>query len=275
MARSRGDDESMNDKSSTIVRQITPDLTTLSFPFSQLGFLKSGGRTTLVRLRSGSLIVISACKLTDSVRAAIATTEGHVRYIVAPNLEHYLHIASWKAAYPEAKLVAPGLLREKCGKNPALQEVQFDILFTSSDKHPHISDEFDNEISIEFIASMASQEIILFHKPSSTLIEADLLFNLPAIEQFSRSGTSPTSGVLSKLVAPLFSAKASATWQKRLGWYVLSSKDRNGFGKSLERINSWEFDRIIPCHGDVVENGAKQTFQLVFEWFLEGPGKRI
>ena len=34
------------------------------------------------------------------------------------------------------------------------------------------------------------------HKPSRTMIEADLLFNLPATEQFSKSGTDPRSGIL-------------------------------------------------------------------------------
>lgn len=156
-----------------------------------------------------------------------------------------------------------------------MKGTRFDILYTPRNRNPSFSDEFDNEFNVEYIESIASQELVLLHKPSKTVIEADLLFNLPATEQFLKSGTSPTSGVLFKLLTPVFSTKSPATWQKRLGWYVLSSKDRSGFAQSLRRIDSWEFDRIIPCHGDVIERDSKQLFRVVFEWFLEGPKSRI
>lgn len=43
----------------------------------------------------------------------------------------------------------------------------------------------------------------------------------------------------------------------------------------MNRINQWDFDRVIPCHGDVIETGAKGIFQNVFEWFLDGKNKRV
>lgn len=40
--------EQMNqDDASAVVRQVTPEITTISIPFAQFGVLKTGGRTTV------------------------------------------------------------------------------------------------------------------------------------------------------------------------------------------------------------------------------------
>lgn len=118
-----------------------------------------------------------------------------------------------------------------------------------------------------------NKELVFCHKPSRTLIEADMLFNLPANEQYSKSDKSPTSGFLTKLFISLNNTKGAAIGQKRLLWYVSSSADRKGFGKSVDKIRSWDFDRIIPCHGDVIETGGKGIFEKVMEWYINGSKK--
>jgi hypothetical protein len=32
-------------------------------------------------------------------------------------------------------------------------------------------------------------------------------------------------------------------------------------------------DRIIPCHGDVLESGGNEAWSSVYEWFLKGTAK--
>ncbi|RHZ43393.1 uncharacterized protein CDV56_101714 [Aspergillus thermomutatus] len=118
-----------------------------------------------------------------------------------------------------------------------------------------------------------NREIVLCHKPSRTLIEADLLFNSPCTEQYACSEESPTAGLLNRLFMPLLAARASPpTWHRRFAWYALSKPDRVSFTESVRRIHSWDFDRVIPCHEDVIEEGGKEVFRSVFEWFL-GEGK--
>lgn len=51
---------------------------------------------------------------------------------------------------------------------------------------------FEDEISIHRVSSHTNDELVLFHKPTSTLLEADMLFNLPPNEQYSRNGGLPT-----------------------------------------------------------------------------------
>jgi len=45
----------------------------------------------------------------------------------------------------------------------------------------------DRQISLHSITQHTNHELVAIHHPSKTLLEADLLFNLPAKEQYSRT----------------------------------------------------------------------------------------
>jgi hypothetical protein len=133
-----------------------------------------------------------------------------------------------------------------------------------------VTEEFDREFDYEFIDSHPNKEIVFHHKPSRTLIEADVLFNLPAREQYSKTNIDPSSGVFTKLANALQNTEGTAIWQKRVLWYVFSKADRPGFNKSIQRINSWDFVNMVPCHGDSWVGDGKSVFQKVMAWHLEG-----
>lgn len=232
----------------------------------------------IVKLSSGSVAVFSPVTLTPEVREAVSSLGGKVKYITAPDLEHHLHITAWKKAYPDAEVIGPEGLWEKRQSVPEFKDTEFNHVFTkekntASGGPQKISDEFDADFDKEYVHGHGSRELIFLHKPSKTVIEADLLFNLPATEQYSRSGESATSGILTRLVHPLLSTAEPATGHKRFAWYILSPRDRPAFTQSMRRIDTWDFDRLIPCHGDVIETGAKGVFQRVMEWFLENDKK--
>ena len=136
-----------------------------------------------------------------------------------------------------------------------------------------VGPEFDREFDYEYVGSHGNKELVFFHKPERTLIEADLMFNLPATEQYSKTREGATSGILTKLFIGLMSAEGTATWQKRFLWYAASSQDRPGFNRSIRKIDSWDFQRVIPCHGDVIDSGAKGIFRKVFNWHLDAGTK--
>jgi hypothetical protein len=118
-----------------------------------------------------------------------------------------------------------------------------------------------------------NKEIIFLHKPSKTLIEADLFFNLPATEQFSKTGTLATSGIATKLFTGVNNTAGAANGQKRLLWYGLSSANRPAWNETVGRIAKWDFETVVPCHGDVIEKDAKGIFEKVFAWHLEALNK--
>jgi hypothetical protein len=140
----------------------------------------------------------------------------------------------------------------------------------SATKKDTVDPEFDAEFEYEYVSAHMNKELVFNHKPTKTLIEADLIFNLPAVEQFSKTGVDATSGILTKIFRAINNTQGAAMGQRRFIWYAISSGDRKGYAKSVEKINAFDFDRIIPCHGDVIETGGKGIFQKIMAWHLEG-----
>ncbi|KAF1997080.1 hypothetical protein P154DRAFT_471479 [Amniculicola lignicola CBS 123094] len=253
-----------------VIRDVVPNvITTLSVPFLRFGRLKVGGRGTIVRLQSGALAVFSPVALTDDVKAKVASL-GEVKYITALDIEHHIFLGAWSQAYPNAQVLGPEGLPEKrtAQKN---EDVPFSYVFSPSKPVTSVTPEFDAEFDYEYVSAHQNKEIVFHHKPTHTLIQADLIFNYPPTEQFSKTGVVATSGILTKIFGSLTNTYGNG--QKRLVWYGSGSSDRSSFAKSVARINGWEFERIIPCHGDVIETGGKGVFQKIMEWHLQLAGK--
>lgn len=197
-----------------------------------------------------------------------------MRYIIAPDIQHHLHITAWKKAFPDARILAPEGLWEKRQKTPEFKDTPFDYVFKKEGSPHSISEEFDHEFDVEYVHAHGSRELVFLHKPSRTLIEADLLFNLPAKEQYSKTEEGSTANFLTRLVLPVLSVRTPSTGHRRFAWWILAN-DRDEFQASMRRIIRWDFDRLIPCHGDVIETGARGVFQNVFAWFLREDTKHV
>jgi hypothetical protein len=221
-----------------------------------------------VKLQSGGVAIFSPVALTDEVKKIVADLGGDVKYIAALDIEHHIFLGEWYKAYPGAKVLAPeGLLEKR--KKQGNENVPFSSIFTEKNRSVPVDAEFDAEFESEYFASHINKELVFLHKPSKTLIEADLMFNLPATEQFSKAGGDATSGILTKLFSALQNTQGTAVWQKRMIWYGTSAGNRPDFNKSAAKVATWDFERIIPCHGDVIETGGKGIFEKVFGWHLE------
>lgn len=252
-----------------VIRDVVPRvITTLSVPFWRFGKIAIGGRGTIVRLQSGSLAVFSPVALTDEVKAKVAEL-GEVRYICAPDAEHHIFLGPWHSAYPSAQIMGPETLPDLRAKDPSKEEVPFTHLFRASKTLDTISPEFDSEFSWEYVAAHANKEIVFHHRPTRTLIQADYFFNSPPTEQFSKTGVDPSHGVLTRMFSAMTNTHGKALGQQRMIWYGTGAGDRKSFAASTARINEWDFDRVIPCHGDVIETGGKGVFQKLFQWHLE------
>jgi hypothetical protein len=221
-----------------------------------------------VKLNSGALAVFSPVALTPTVRKTLGASP--VSYLIAPDLEHHIFLSAWSTAFPSAHIIGPeGLAEKRATQNKtdkSVTVVPISTIFTAKNKTEiKVGGEFDEEFEYEYI-----EELVFFHKRSKTLIEADLMFNLPAREQYSKTGVDPTTGWATRLFAGLQNTQGEAKWQKRLLWYAISSGDRPGFNKSIQRINSWGFENVVPCHGDSFVGDGKSVFEKVFGWHLEG-----
>ncbi|KAK6580417.1 hypothetical protein PZA11_007439 [Diplocarpon coronariae] len=262
----------------TVIREVVPGITTVSVPFLRFNRIKFGGRTTIVKLKSGSLAVFSPTPLTPLVRRTISSlspSPSPVAYLVAPDLEHHMNLSAWHSAFPSARIIAPEGLPEKRAEanrtDKSITLVPFANIVTAKDKLvTKIAPDFDAEFAMEFVDAHPNKELVFLHRPSRTLIEADLLFNLPATEQYSRSGVDPTTGWATRLFVGLQNTRGEAVWQRRMLWYLLSKSDRQGFSESARRIQKWDFENVVPCHGESLVGDGKSVFEKVFSWHLQG-----
>ena len=259
-----------------VIRSVSPSITTLSTPFSRFGLVKLGGRGTLVKLPSGSVAVFSPVALTPDVKATVERM-GPVKYIAALDMEHHIFVGSWHNEYPDALVIGPEELKKKREGMKEMEKVRWDVLYHdkgSKKESGHsedfsVDEEFDREFDRAYVPAHANKELVFNFKRERTLIQGDLMFNLPATEQYSKSSEDPHSGLLTRFFTKINgTGGGQINWQKRFIWYAISSGDRQGFSRSIKGIESWDFDRIIPCHGDVIESGGKGVFRNLFGWHL-------
>jgi hypothetical protein len=218
---------------------------------------------------------VSPVALTPEVKAKVTEMGGKVAYIIAPDIEHHIFITEWAKEYPEAKIIGPEGLQEKREKatDERIGKEKFAFIYTPENHEDNnIDKDFADNFEVEYVAPHPNKEIVLYYKPEKMLIEADLVFNMPCIEQYSRVSdeVKNANGLANRLFAGLQSTEGEAKGVKRLLWYGMSSSNRPSFNASIQRIDTWDFDTLIPCHGETIQGGAKEFFRKVFDWHLKG-----
>lgn len=193
-------------------------------------------RMTTIRLRDGSLALHSPIPIDDSLAAKIQRL-GEVKYLLAPNTFHHLFLKDCRQRYPQAKLyAAAGLSRKRA--DPPMDG-------TLGEETPAVLREELDQLLIAGAAKV--NEMVFLHKASASLIVTDLVFNIRQ-----------PRGWLTALILRAMGASAKTAQSRAWRFFV---KDRKAFLASLEKLFSWEFDRLIMAHGDIVESNAKQVLR--------------
>lgn len=99
-----------------------------------------------------------------------------------------------------------------------------------------------------------------YHKPTRTLVQADVLFNLPCPDQ--AGGSFFPKFLLSHMSPPSkFHSLAVSGFSKG---------NPKAFTAAAQEIASLDLNRIIPCHGAVIEGNAaaNQAWSQAYAKFL-------
>jgi hypothetical protein len=188
-------------------------------------------RMTVIRLPGGGLWLHSPLAASDERVAAVAAL-GPVEHIVAPNRYHHLFAADWKQRFPAARLLgAPGL----AGKRPDLA-LDGELGAATAEPWAQVID------AVPIAGAPRISETVFCHRPSGTLLCTDLLFHIEA-----------PRNAATRLVLRLVGAHGRLA-RSRL--WTLARKDRAAYDASVEQLLALPFDRLVPCHGSVVERGA-------------------
>lgn len=193
---------------------------------------------TVIRIGDGSLVLHSPVPITAALRDELAAL-GPVGSIAVPRA-HGRFAGEAAQIHPDARLLA--------APTPPRKRASLPFGGALAD-HPPAA--WAGHIETHLLHGFRLQEVVLFHRPSKTLVITDLCFH---IRRASSRGAR-------------FFFRANGMWQRfgpsrtirRIG-----VGDRAAFRRSLERVLAWDFERIVPGHGDVVERGGKDALRAAW-----------
>ena len=201
-------------------------------------------RMVVVRLQDGGLLLHSPVAMDDDLEAELGAL-GEVRWLLAPNLFHHLHLAAAQRRYPGARLVAVSGLH---AKQPGLR---YDVVLEADDPLPEA---WREDLDHQVLAGMPKvNERVLYHRPSRSVIATDLLFHLEGPQHCKTL----TSRLLFRTMGAYGKPAQSRFWRSMVN-------DRQANAESLRRVLSWDFARLSPAHGAILTgDDARERVQEV------------
>ena len=214
------------------MRELAPDLWVHEAPQRFFG-LEVGARMTVMAL-DGGVLVHSPVAFDPRGWAP----GRPARWAVAPNRLHHLHIGPWIAAGAEG-WAAPGLAEKRpdlvfsgvLGESPAPFGDAVEVL-------PLRCFPFVNEVAV-------------LHRPSRTLVLTDLVFNIGADAPWlTRAAMACACGY----------PGCRSTLLERV------AMRRDVARHEVQQLLSWDFERLIMAHGEVIERGGREALAGAYRW---------
>ena len=213
------------------MQAIADQLWITRFPLRQAG-CEIGRMVTVIRLASGELVIHSTAPFEPAQVEALEAL-GRPRWLVEATLFHDTYVAEGRRAFPNLPYLAPPGFPDSFESTPL-------------DPAPV---EWGDELEVYPLAGMPKvREHLLYHRPTGTLIVADLFFNLVP-DTWTRLFFRAVSGIRE------FPAMS------RL--FRLMIRDREAFGRSLEPVRALPLERIIVAPGEPVLEDARATLERV------------
>jgi hypothetical protein len=210
-------------------------------PLVMPGGLAIGARMTVVRLSGGGLFLHSPVPIDDALAEELARL-GPVRFVVAPNKFHHFYVNEVLARYPDAELhVVPGLPEKKKDLPP----------------HRLLADEaaagWKADLDQVLVGGApALGEAVFFHRASRTALFTDLCFNVRQASNFATRLFWRLNGGLGRF---------GPTRMVRL-----TLRDKKAVRRAIDRILTWDFDRAVVTHGEVLESGAREALREAYSF---------
>jgi hypothetical protein len=203
-------------------------------------------RSAIVRLGNGDLWIWSPVKLTPELRARLDRL-GPVRHLVSPNKLHHLYLKEWHAAFPQALLWGPQSTIRKCP----------DLAFREALQDSPPVEWLGDIDQAWFRGSFAMDEIVFLHRPSASVIVADL------IQTFSPAFLRKEWGwwrFVARL-SGLTEDQGKAPIDLRLAFV-----NRVPARAARDKVLAWNCRNVIVAHGEWVRSNGKAQLVKSFRW---------
>lgn len=204
-------------------------------------------RSVIVRLASGDLWVWSPIRLTTALRTELGRL-GPVRHLVSPNKLHHLYLQPWSSAYPRARLWGPQSTLSKRRELAFCEPLQDS---PPTEWHPDIDQAW-------FRGSFALDEIVFCHRPSRTVIVADLIEALS--DRFLRDHWKGWQRFMASLDG-ITAEKPGAPREWR--WSFLNRAPARA---ARDKVLSWPCERVVMAHGVWQRSDGRAYLKRALDW---------
>ncbi len=199
---------------------------------------------TVLALGDGSLLLSSPISATPELVAAVEKL-GRVAHLYAPNTFHHMWIGEWAAAFPSARVHAPpGLARKR-------RDLRIDRVHGTAPEPA-----FDGVLDEIAIQGFRLEESVLVHRPSGTLVVADLAHNVGRPEDPWAVFYTKTMGFYDRVGL-----------SRVLRWTAFS--DRSAARRTIDELMSRSFERMVVGHGAPVTSGARESLASAYAWLTD------
>ncbi|MGJ4891033.1 SDR family oxidoreductase [Bradyrhizobium sp. HKCCYLS3077] len=207
-------------------------------------------RMTVIRLSSGDLLLHSPTRYSLALREELERL-GPIKYLLAPNVAHWMFLPDWQAALPHVRVyAAPGLAER--------QQVRRSRLRIDRELTDVTPDEWSEDLQLVLVSAPFFTEVEVFHRPSRTLILTDLVQNLApeSLGLLSR----PAAKLLG-ITAPDGKAPAYLRMLLRLGGRAVRL--------AAARLIALSPERVIFAHGRWFDSGGTQQLRRSLGWLID------
>ncbi|MDX2314262.1 MAG: DUF4336 domain-containing protein [Gammaproteobacteria bacterium] len=207
-------------------------------------------RMTLVKLADDSMWMHTPTPHNPQIRNRVAAM-GELKHIVAPSNGHNLFLEDWQRSFPDAGIyVADGVPK----KRPNLKNY---TLLRDLDTPP-----WEDDLQMLTMAGAPLwDEHMFYYARGKTLLVTDFFQNYTGVKQKGMGKI-----ITKLLLEPLgFKGKCLAPPLKTR----FAVKDKNALRASLDKLWDLDIECVVPAHGDIFEQDAKQIIRQLCQRFYD------
>ncbi|ODV62727.1 uncharacterized protein ASCRUDRAFT_123191 [Ascoidea rubescens DSM 1968] len=309
-----------------VTRKLSDSVTIHSTPFKRANYFNFGARMAILELnKSDEYVIWSPLPMSEEFRNCLKYSginkendnvinddnfsqfNNKVVAIIVPDNEHLLSIRQNLKGkfFPNSKIIGMNDLKNLSNNDLNLIDIKFDSnLANKIVKRDQLRTDLNisnqniiNDLEFIYLNGHENKELLMLHKSSKTLFQADLLFNIeskyseqysynlssspffssnnkdnffiypksPLNDNFTNHNPNSYSSFLTRFLQPNSSLFKNIFVKKLL--FPIKSENNKLAIKQI--YDDWNFDNIVLCHGNVIEKTGRDVFFNVFNDYLK------
>ena len=192
-----------------------------------------GSRMTVIDI-DGDLLLHSPIALDPARLVPLGTP----RWLLAPSRMHHLHAGTWLERGLEG-FAAQGLAEKR-------PDLTFHRIVDAACEPLGDAVRF-----IPLRCFSLTNEVVLLHRPSRTLVVTDLVFHFTAADPLATRAVMFCSGAY---------PGCRSSMLERIGMNRAVAREE------IDGLLALDFDRLIPSHGAIIETGGREALRGAYRW---------